>query len=167
MPILSLDTICNSATYFAGQWSPELKRNQSRDLLRLVLSKMYFPSQGNLFHARIRASHAALAASLDLSREWTCKLSGRLCESGWLVASAPRLPDGKQEISIYKPGKRLKRLLVQLLRSSQRFKKPRVNDSSQNIPTKEQIEKNKTFLANLIAAVGKKMAERQAQKGKG
>jgi len=56
--VLPLDTICNSATYFVAQWTPELKRNQSRDLLRLILSKMYFPSQGNLFHARIRASDA-------------------------------------------------------------------------------------------------------------
>lgn len=166
MPILSLDTICNSATYFVGLWTPDLKRNQSRDLLRHILSKMWFPCHGNLFNGRLRASHAGLGNELHLSREWACKLSGRLCESGWLVASAPRLPDGKQEISIYKPGKRLKRLLVQLLRSSQRFKKNRVNDSSQKIPTKEQIEKNKTFLADLIATVGKKMAERQAQKGK-
>jgi hypothetical protein len=163
--ILSLDTICNSATYFVGQWTPELKRNQSRDLLRLVLSKMYFPSSGNLFHARIRASHAALAASLDLSREWTCKLSRRLCESQWLVALAPRLPDGKQEISIYKPGKRLKRLLVMLLRSKQRIK-TRVNDSSQKFLTQEEREKNKARFAELIEEVGKKMEERQAQQGR-
>jgi hypothetical protein len=166
MPVLSLDTIANSATYFAGQWTPALKLNQSRDLLRLVLSKMYFPSSGNLFHARIRASHAALAASLDLSREWTCKLVGRLRASRWLETSAPRLPDGKQEITIFRPGKMLKRLLVMLLKSKQRSPKNRVNTSSQVIPTKEQIEKNKTFLRGLIEEVGEKMAARQGKKGR-
>lgn len=155
--ILSLDTISNAATYFAGQWSPALKLNQSRDLLRLVLSKMYFPSQGNLFHARIRASHAALADSLDLSREWTCKLVGRLRAERWLETSAPRLPDGKQEISIFRPGRRLKKLLVMLLKSKQRVKN-RVNTSSQKIPSKEQIEKNLQFLRGLQQEIAGKMA---------
>jgi hypothetical protein len=155
--ILSLDTICNSATYFVGQWSPDLKRNQSRDLLRLVLSKMYCPSQGNLFHARIRASHAALAATLDLSREWTCKLVGCLREARWLETSAPRLPDGKQEISIFRPGRRLKKLLVMLLRSKQRVKS-RVNDQLQKIPTEEEVAKNLQFLRDLQKELGEKLA---------
>jgi hypothetical protein len=162
MSVLTLDTICNSANYFAGQWTPELKRNQSRDLLRLVLSKMWFPCHGNMFHARIRASHAGLGNELHLSREWTCKLSRRLCDSQWLVASAPRLPDGKQEISIYKPGKRLKRLLVMLLRSKQRVKN-RVNDSSQKFLTQEEREKNKALFAELIAEVSKQREMNSAQ----
>lgn len=156
MPVLSLDTLCNAATYFVGQWTPDLKRNQSRDLLRLVLSKMYFPSQGNLFHARIRASHASLAASLDLSREWTCKLSRRLCESQWLVALAPRLPDGKQEISIYKPGKRLKKLLVMLLKSKQRAKN-RVNDSPQEFLSDQERVKRKGRFQEFVAEVAEKL----------
>lgn len=160
---ITLDTIISSAFYFVGQWTPELRRNQSRDLLRLVLSKMYFPSQGNLFHARIRASHAGLAASLDLSREWTCKLSRRLCESQWLVASAPRLPDGKQEISIYKPGKRLKRLLVMLLRSKQRAK-TRVNTSSQKFLTQEEREKNKALFHEMVEGIAKEREMKKAIK---
>lgn len=160
--ILSLDTLCNSATYFVGQWTPALKLNQSRDLLRLVLSKMYFPSQGNLFHARIRASHAALADSLNLSREWTSKLVGRLREARWLETSAPRLPDGKQEVSTFRPGKRLKKLLVMLLRSKQR-KKNRVNTPLQKVPTEEERVKNRALLSELIAQVGKQMEERQGK----
>jgi hypothetical protein len=164
MPILTLDTICNSATYFVGQWTPELKRNQSRDLLRLVLSKMYFPSSGNLFHARIRASHAGLAASLDLSREWTCKLVGRLREAKWITTEAPRLPDGKQEITIFRPGRMLKKLLVMLLKSKQRSQKNRVNTSSQKFLTQEERERNKALFAELIAEVSKQREMNPAQK---
>jgi len=162
--ILSLDTICNSATYFAGQWTPALKLNQSRDLLRLVLSKMYFPSSGNLFHARIRASHAGLAASLDLSREWTCKLVGRLREAKWITTEAPRLPDGKQEITIFRPGRMLKKLLVMLLKSKQRSQKNRVNTSSQKFLTQEERERNKALFAELIAEVSKQREMNPAQK---
>jgi hypothetical protein len=155
-PKLSLDSITASATYFVGQWTPDLKRNQSRDLLRLVLSKMWFPCHGNLFNGRIRASDAALADALDLSREWTNTLKGRLCDAKWLETSAPRLPDGKQEITIYRPGKRLKRLLVMLLRSTQR-QKNRVNTSSQKVPTEQERAKNKARFAGLIEEVGKKL----------
>ena len=159
-PKLSLDSITASATYFAGQWTPELKRNQSRDLLRLILSKMWFLCHGNLFHGRIRASDAALADALDLSREWTNTLKGRLCEAKWITTEAPRLPDGTQEITIFRPGKRLKRLLVMLLKSRENAQKNRVNTSSQEVPTKEQIEKSKTFLANLIDDLGKKFGRK-------
>lgn len=163
MAILNLDTIISSSFFFAGQWTPELKRNQSRDLLRLVLSKMYFPSQGNLFHARIRASDAALADSLGLSREWTNTLKGRLCKAKWITTEAPRLPDGKQEITIIRVGKRLKRLLVMLLKSKQRIK-TRVNTSSQKVPTEEERVKNKARFAELIAEVGKKMGTKKETK---
>src|ERR1700754_4758997 len=152
---LPLDSIANSATFFLGKWTPHLMRNRSPYLLSHLLSLMYFPSQGNLFHARIRASHEALAASVDLkSREWVCKCIKMLRAAGWIETFAPRLPNGKQEITIFRPGKMLKRLLVMLLKSPQRSKN-RVNTSSQKIPSKEQIEKNKTFLADLIQQVGK------------
>ena len=109
----------------------------------------------------MRCSHAALADRLDLSREWTCKLIARLREAGWIRTEAPRLPDGKQEITIFKTGRMFKRLLVMLLKSKQR-QKNRVNDSSQKIPTKEQIEKNKTFLAELRETLAQKIcAQRQ------
>jgi hypothetical protein len=144
MSVLSLDTIANSATYFAGQWTPALKLNQSRDLLRLVLSKMYFPSQGNLFHARIRASHSALADALDLSREWICKLTRKLRDAKWIETSAPRRAgSNQQEITVFRPGKRLKRLLVMLLKSKQRAK-PSVNTPSQFFPSSQKQEQKQT-----------------------
>lgn len=154
---ITLDTTISSAHYFVGQWTPDLKRNQSRDLLRLILSKMWFLCHGNLFNGRIRASDAALADALDLSREWTNTLKGRLREEKWITTEAPRLPDGKQEITIIRPGKRLKRLLVILLKSKQRSQKNRVNTSSQKIPTEEERVKNKALFAGLIEEVGKKL----------
>src|SRR5215204_994765 len=117
---LSLDTLISASTFFVAKWTPALKLNQSRDVLRLVVNKLYGASQGNLFHARMRCSHAALAASCELSREWTCTLIGRLRQAGWRETSAPRLPDGKQEVTTFRPGRMLKRLLVMLLKSKQR-----------------------------------------------
>ena len=73
---IPLDTLANSASYFSGKWTRELKRNQSQQLLGLLITKMYWGVRDNLFrtgnpfHAKIRASHASLAASLELSREW-------------------------------------------------------------------------------------------------
>jgi hypothetical protein len=155
-PKLSLDSITASATYFVGQWTPALKRNQSRDVLRLILAKMWFPCHGNVFHARIRASDAAFADTLHLSREWTNTLKGRLCEAQWITTEAPRLPDGKQEITIIRPGKRLKRLLVMLLRSPQRHK-TRVNDSSQEFLSAEERVKRKARFAGMVEEIGKKL----------
>lgn len=154
---LTLDTIANAATFFAGRWAPSLKRNQSRDVLTAVINKLYGASRGSLFHSRMRCSHAALADSLGLSREWTCKMIGRLCDAGWLATSAPRLPDGKQEITIFRPGRMLKKLLVMLLKSKQRFQKNRVNDSSQKIPNKEEREKGNALFHKLIEEVALKL----------
>lgn len=156
--MLSLDTILSAAFFFSGKWTPALKRNQSGETLRLILCKLYGASRGSLFHARVRCSHAALAASLDLSREWTCKLIARLRVAGWITTEARRLPDGKQEVTIFRPGATLKRLLIMLTRSKQRSSTPRVNTSSQKIPTKQEIEKNKTFLRTLREELGKKFA---------
>ena len=155
---LTLDTIISSSLFFAGKWEPTLRRSQSRDVLRAIINKLFGASRGSLFHANVRCSHAALAATLDLSREWTCTLIGRLREAGWIKTHAPRLPDGKQEITIFKPGRMLKRLLVMLLKSRQRRHSSHVNDCSQKIPTQEQIAKNKAFLADLRATLTQKFA---------
>ena len=146
---LTLDTIISSVLFFAGKWTPELKRNQSRDVLRLVVAKLYGVSHGHIFHARVRASHAALGATLDLSREWTCTLIARLRQTGWISTHAPRLPDGTQEITTFRPGRMLKRLLVMLFTSRQRHPASRVNDAVQKLPTPGEIERNKTFLQEL------------------
>jgi hypothetical protein len=166
LAFLTLDSIINSAFFFAGKWHPDLKRNQSRDVLRALLYKLFAPRGGSLFHRHARCSHAALAEQLSLSREWTCTLISRLRSSGWIETSAPRLSGSQQQdISTFRPGKMLKRLLVLLLRSKQRFGKSRVNESSQKVLTKEDIEKNKAFLANLIAELGQKFTLRRTKTG--
>ena len=159
MAILTLDTILSATFFFSGKWTPELKRNQSGETLRLILCKLYGSSRGSLFHAQMRCSHAALADSLDLSREWTCKLIARLREARWITTEARRLPDGKQEITIFRAGQMLKRLLVMLLKSQQRKRgsSVRVNDTSQKVPTKEDVEKNKSFLRKLQEDLANKM----------
>jgi hypothetical protein len=151
---ITLDSICNSAFFFSGLWQPQLKRNQSPYLLRLIINKLYGASHGSLFHARIRASHASLAVDLDLSRPWTCHLIAVLREAGWLETSAPRLPDGKQEITIFRPGKMLKRVLVMLIKSRE---KRRVNNQRQESPTKADVEKNLQFLRQLQQDLALKM----------
>ena len=156
--------ICKS--FFSGKWTPALKRNQSGETLRLILCKLYGANRGSLFHARTRCSHAALAAHLGLSRQWTCVLIARLRDAGWITTEAPRLPDGKQEITTFKPGQLLKRLLVMLLKARQRQRpQSRVNDSCQKTPRKEDVEKNKAFLANLIAELGQKFTPKKTKTG--
>ena len=140
--VLALDAICNASFYFAGEWSPALKRNQSRDLLRHVLCRLHGASKGQLFHARLRASHASLADAVGLSREWVCKLSGRLVAAGWIEYTALRLPDGTYEIGCFRPGRMLKRLLCMLL--GYRKPKRRVNNFSQSFPLPE-TEREKIF----------------------
>jgi hypothetical protein len=155
---LSLDSIINSALFFAAKWEPTLKRSQSRDVLRTIINKLYGANRGAIFHSNVRCSHAALAEALDLSREWTCKLVGRLRDTGWIQTHARRLPDGTQEITIFSPGRMMKRLLVMLLKSRQRRPSSRVNSSSQLLPTKEEVEKNKSFLADLRDTLTQKFA---------
>jgi hypothetical protein len=140
--VLALDNILSASFFFAGEWTPALKRNQSRDLLRHLLCRLHGASKGDLFHARIRASHASLGAELGLSREWTCKLGRRLQESGWLEYRALRLPDGTFEIGLFSAGRQLKRLLCML--AGYRKPKHRVNDFSHSFPL-SQKEREKIF----------------------
>jgi hypothetical protein len=166
-PSISLDSIANAATYFSGQWSKDLKRNQSQQVLILIITKFYWQCKenifrGNPFHARTRASHAALSASLGLTREWTCKLIARLREAKWITTYAPRRLDGKlREITIFRPGGKLKKLLIMLLKSTQRPHPSHVNSSSQKIPTSKisqaDVEKNLQSLQKLREDVAQKL----------
>jgi hypothetical protein len=115
----------------------------------------------NPFHARTQASHKALGATLKLGREWVCELTDRLVDAKYIETSAPRLPNGQQEVTTYRPGKKLKKLLVALRASKQHS---RVADPQQKVPTEEERVKNKTLLAGLIAEVGEKLAMNQAKK---
>jgi Crp-like helix-turn-helix domain len=142
---LALDNILSATFFFAGKWTPGLKRNQSRDLLRHLLCRLYGASRGSLFHARIRASHASLGAELGLSREWVCKLGQRLQDSGWIRYRALRLPDGTFEIGVFSAGRQLKRLLCMLL--GYRKPKHRVNSRSPSFPLPEAERAKRISLA--------------------
>ena len=153
--VLALDNIQSAAFFFVGEWTPSLKRNQSRDLLRHLLCRLYGASKGNLFHARIRASHADLGHELGLSREWTCKLGQRLQAAGWISYRALRLPDGKFEIGTFAPGRQLKRIFCMLLG----YRKPQhgVNARSPSFPL-PQKEREKT-----LSFMRQKILERERQ----
>jgi hypothetical protein len=163
--VLALDTIVNASFFFVGKWTPALKRNQSRDLLRLVISKLYGASKGEMFRSRIRCSQESLGADLGLSREWVCKLLARLQDARWIEYRAPRLPDGRYEVGFFRPGRTLKRLLCVLLGTRNRKKAQpptapvqhsRVNESSQSSPfIKKQKEKTLLFLQELRKALAK------------
>jgi hypothetical protein len=153
--VLALDAICKASFYIAGEWSPALKRNQSRDLLRHVLCRLHGASKGQLFHARLRASHASLADAVGLSREWVCKLSGRLVAAGWIEYTALRLPDGTYEIGCFRPGRMLKRLLCMLL--GYRKPKRRVNEFSHSSSLPE------TEREKLLSLARKHQLERERQ----
>ncbi len=160
---LDLDTICNASTYWSQRWQPALRRNQSHRVLTLVVSKLFGASYGYVFRARVRASHASLASSLELSREWVCEMIHRLRQAGWLRTTARRLPDGTQEVTEFRAGPSLKRMMVMLLKAKQRHKNNRVNNRSQENPTPEQIEKGKAFLQGLIVDLTDKLGTRKSR----
>jgi hypothetical protein len=105
---------------------------------------MYGVSKGNPFRATLRTSQTSIAATAELSREWTCTLIGRLCEAGWLSYYAPRLPDGHFEVGVFRPGKKLKRLLCMLAgyRRKPRPGQNRVKDCSQLKPLSDNEREN-------------------------
>lgn len=144
---LSLDTIVSALWYQLPRRSPQLRRNAAPYLLRGLVSKLYGAGKGNLWGAQVRASQAALAKDLGISRQWTNELIQRLVTAGWLRYHAPRLPDGHFEVGFFKIGAQLQRLLSALLGS--RRAKVRVNSPRQLIPTKQDVEKNLLFLRTL------------------
>ncbi|HEV8715462.1 MAG TPA: helix-turn-helix domain-containing protein [Candidatus Binatia bacterium] len=155
--VIALDNIVSATFFFASKWTPALKRSQARDLLRLLVCKLYGVSRGYVFHAHMRASQASLAADLGISREWCNRLVGRLVEAGWLRYSAPRLPDGTFEVGTFRPGRMLKRLLCVLL-GYRRHHPHRVKDPSQKLPTPKQVEENKRFFSQLLSDLSAKLA---------
>jgi hypothetical protein len=114
---LALDTILSATFHFVTKWSPELKRNQSRDLLRFLVCKLYDQGRGELGNAQITLAQGTLARKLGLSRTWVNILVGRLKEAGWIDYYAPALLDGTRASSIFRVGNTLKRLLVMLAKA--------------------------------------------------
>jgi hypothetical protein len=135
---LALDTILSATCYFAAKWCPELKRNQSRDLLRFLVCRLYDQGRGQLVNAQVTLAQGTLAKKLGLSRTWVNILLGRLKEAGWIDYYAPALVDGTRASSIFRVGAQLKRLLVILTKAKKTKKKsakPTVKESWQFSPT--------------------------------
>src|SRR5262245_11501783 len=116
---LSLDTIQHATSQHARKWTPALCRNQSRDVLDYLLSKLYDLSP-SLVGATLTLSQAAVARKLKLSREWVGKLYQRLQAEGWIEYYAPVLSDGHNGPTLVRIGRRMKWLLVRLRKAKQR-----------------------------------------------
>jgi hypothetical protein len=127
--ILALDTILSATFCFVGRWSPALKRNQSRELLRFLLCRLYDQGRGQLMNAQFTLAQGTLAHKSGLSRQWVGELLDRLQDAGWIEYYAPVLDDGMRGSTIFRVGRQLKRLLV-MLQKSKRRKTPAKSDAN-------------------------------------
>jgi hypothetical protein len=112
--VLALDTILSATQYFAGKWQPELKRNQSRELLRFLICRLYDAGRGQLAGTQLALAQGTLARKLGLSRQWIGILLARLRDAGWVECYAPTLDDGMRGSTIFRVGRQCKRLLIML-----------------------------------------------------
>jgi len=138
--VLALDVVLSAVFFFAGKWTPALKRNQSRDLLRFLLCRLYDQGRGNLGRAQLTLAQGTIAWKLGLSRQWVGELLDRLQDASWIEFYAPVLDDGMRGSTIFRVGRQLKRLLVMLLKSKRR-KTPARSDANkawQFSPSKEE-----------------------------
>lgn len=116
--VLTLDNILSASLFFVGQWTPELRRNQSRDILRFLLCKLYDRSHGKLHTAQITLAQTTLARKLGVSRQWVGTLLSRLQSGGWIQYSSPVLEDGMHGSTVFRIGRQLQRVLVMLTKSN-------------------------------------------------
>lgn len=117
---LSLDNILSASSFFVRKWSPALARNQSRDLLRFVICRLYDQGRGHLVPARITLAQGTLARKLGLSRQWVGILLARLQAAGWVDYTAPVVGPGMRGSTVLRIGRQLKRLLVMLTKARRR-----------------------------------------------
>lgn len=127
---LSLDTILSASSYFVRKWSPDLARNQSRDLLRFVICRLYDQGRGKLIGSQLTLAQSTLGRKLGLSRQWVGILLSRLEREGWIQFTAPYIDAGMRGSTIIRIGRQLKRLLVMLAKSRLRKKQARLDDKS-------------------------------------
>ena len=128
-PPLLLDTVLAGANFFSGKWTPALKRNQSWEILRFLLCRLYDSGRGNIFAARVTLSQGTLADKVELSSKWVWQLCQRLQDAGWIRYTAPWTAAGMRASCTFAPGRRLKRLLVMLSKAG-RKKSPIKSDTN-------------------------------------
>jgi hypothetical protein len=136
--VLALDTVISATFHFMVQWSPGLKRTQSRDLLRFLLCRLYDQGRGHLVNAQVTLAQGTLAQKLGLSRQWIGTLLDRLQTKGWLEYHAPVLAAGMRGSTIFRIGRQLKRLLVMLSKA-----KPRGNAGKSGAKSRWQFSPSK------------------------
>jgi DNA-binding Lrp family transcriptional regulator len=124
---LLLDTILSALFFAVGKHMPECKRNQSRDLLRYLVLRLYDAGRGNLMNAELTLAQTTIAQKLSMSRQWVGELVSRLEAGGWIEHSSSKLPDGTNSRSCWRIGRMLKWLLVTLTKSK-RGKTPTKTD---------------------------------------
>jgi hypothetical protein len=115
--VLSLDNILSAVNFFAGKRNPELKGNQSRDLLRYLLCRLFDQGHGCLMGAQITLAQGTLAIRLGLSRQWVGILLNRLQAAGLIEYYAPVLPGGMRASCNFRIGGQLQRILIMLVKS--------------------------------------------------
>lgn len=118
--VLALDNLLSATLFFAGKWTPDLRRNQSRDLLRYLVCKLYDQSRGKLNAASVTVSQSTLARKMGISRQWVGTLLTRLRQRGWIEFASPILPDGMRGSTVFRMGPQLQRVFVMLLKSKSR-----------------------------------------------
>jgi hypothetical protein len=121
--MLTLDNILSAVSFFVGRITPDLKRNQSRDLLRFLICRLYDQSKGQLHKGQVTLAQTTLAKKLGLSRQWVGILLARLRQEGWLEFYAPKLETGIRGSTIFRIGRQLQRILLKLIKS-----KPKKNE---------------------------------------
>jgi hypothetical protein len=141
---LTLDNILSATFFFVGKWTPGLKRNQARDVLRFLLCKLYDQGRGRIMLAEVTLAQTTLARKLGLSRQWVGTLLSRLQEAGWLEYYAPRLLDGMRGSTVFRPGRQLKRALLMLTKGRARktLKKSVAKRRWQFSPSQREKEKH-------------------------
>src|SRR5215208_896818 len=117
---LALDSILSATFHFTTKWSSQLQSNKARDLLRYVVCRLYDEGRGQLMNAHLSLAQTTVAKKLGISRQWVGTLVHRLEETGWLVHTSEKLPDGTNGSTIWRAGRLLKRLLIMLTKSKQR-----------------------------------------------
>jgi hypothetical protein len=139
---LALDVVLSAVFFFAGKWTPALKRNQSRDPLRFLLCRLYDQSRGQLMVGQVTLAQGTLARKLGLSRQWVGILLTRLQDAGWIEYAVPVLDDGIRGSTIFRVGRQLKQLLVMLLKSRKR-KTPAKSDDKRRWQFSPSLEEKR------------------------
>jgi hypothetical protein len=118
--ILALDSILSATFHFATKWSSQLQSNKARDLLRYIVCRLYDEGRGQLMNTQLCLAQTTVARKLGISRQWVGTLVQRLEETGWLIHTSEKLPDGTNGSTTWRIGRMFKRLLIMLTKSNRR-----------------------------------------------